>query len=152
MINETAIPAPIGTAKNAGDATNFDRMPTAGFAASIAPSRASFSSLRSPSDSSVSASSPPPSERKNDCILGNASSFVAIRLCLLSEIVLIDNGLHDTELCFVTKNARHEQIEAANKIAVRAVIDGNLTDMAAFWWLQRGAAETTNIYVVEKPI
>lgn len=71
MINETAIPAPIGTAKNAGDATSFDKMPMAGLAASIAPSKASFSSWMSPRDSSVSGSSAP-SARNNDCTYGNA--------------------------------------------------------------------------------
>jgi hypothetical protein len=124
MINETAIPAPIGTAKNAGEATNFERMPTAGFAASIAPSRASFSSRRSPSDSSVSASSPL-SERKNVCKFRKASSFVLITLYRLSDIVLIDEGLHDTiELCFVAKNALQELIEVAMRIAAKAVSDG----------------------------
>ena len=73
MRNATVIPAPIGTAKNAGDATNFDNMPIAGLAASIAPSRASFSSCKSPSDSSVSASRPP-SARSNDWKFGNAFS------------------------------------------------------------------------------
>ena len=134
MINDTATPAPIGTAKNAGDATNFERMPTAGFAASIAPSSASFSSRRSPSDSSVSASRPL-SDRKNDGKFGKASSFVSIKLCSLSDIVLIDDGFHDTrELCFVAKNAPVEQIVTAIKIAANAVNVGNLAYITSCFW------------------
>ena len=134
MINDTAIPAPMGTAKNAGDATNFERMPTAGFAASIAPSRASFSSRRSPSDSSVSASRPL-SDRNSDCKFGKASRFVSIKLCFLSGIVLIDDGFHDTrELCFVAKNAPVEQKVAAIKSAANAVTVGNLANITSCFW------------------
>lgn len=52
-------------------------------------------------------------------------------LCRLSDIVLIDDGLHDTiELCFVAKNALQELIEVAMRIAAKAVSDGVVAYMA----------------------
>lgn len=70
----TVTPAPMGTNKNTGDATNLERIPMAGLTASTtAPSNAPSISLILPNDPNVSAPSPP-SARNNDCKLGNAFS------------------------------------------------------------------------------
>jgi hypothetical protein len=96
MMKDTAMPAPMGIAKNAGDATNFDKIPTAGFAASMAPSKASFSSWRSPSDSRVSASRPP-SAMKNVCRFGKDCSFIEALVDERDEIFEADGLLIENE-------------------------------------------------------
>ena len=107
-MKDTAMPAPMGIARNAGEATNLDKIPTAGFAASIAPSKASLSSWRSPSDSRVSASRPP-SAMKNVCRFGKACSFVEALVDERDKILAADGLLNEKELpvAIAIMNTKH---------------------------------------------
>jgi hypothetical protein len=123
--NATAEPAPMGTNKNIGDATNLERTPIAGLTASTtALSNAPSIAPISPNVLKVSAPSPP-SAKNNDCKSGNAFSCDELLVfCISNDENLFCNPPFNAIL-FNDFNAnallRHPQHAIITKIATESL-------------------------------